>query len=372
MRNGGGGVILSRMKRRGTQQPYAGRRLWALALLVLALISALALAGKGGASTAYDSEELRFLELINEYRAQNGLRPVILSDTLTVAAERHSRDMAEYGFFAHNTVGSSYYPADSQPWDRMEAEGYRYNTAKGENLAVGYETAEEAMGAWKRSASHNAAMLDGNYRVMGVARINSPGSVHGWYWTTDFGGYVDPSAHASGGGPSTENPAPTTAKEPKESGGSRMDRPGDTVALENGGMREAGAWAERARDGADLVVDDRARLGAYHDGRDDLSQRVRVGGDARLVYDVQIRSGSSDRGDEMVVRLKNRRGERVALLKRYTGRDAAGWRHERLDLSRFAGREVYLSFHVRTDAGRLTTFYLDGVSLKEQGSRAKR
>jgi uncharacterized protein YkwD len=174
------------------------RHRWLVAVLVAVLLPTLILGGRGEAATAYadeatayDDEELRLLGLINDYRKENELRPLILSDTLTVASEHHSQDMAEYEFFAHVTEKSSYYPAGAEPSDRMEIEGYEYDTAKGENLAVGYETAEEAMKTWQESSSHDAAMLDGNYRVMGVARINAPGSVHGWYWTTDFGGHVD-------------------------------------------------------------------------------------------------------------------------------------------------------------------------------------
>ncbi len=174
------------------------RHRWLVAVLVAVLLSTLILGGRGEAATsyddeatAYDDEELRLLGLINDYRKENELRPLILSDTLTVASEHHSQDMAEYGFFAHDTEKSSNNPEGAEPSDRMEIEGYEYDTATGENLAVGYETAEEAMNTWQESSSHDAAMLDGNYRVMGVARINAPGSVHGWYWTTDFGGHVD-------------------------------------------------------------------------------------------------------------------------------------------------------------------------------------
>src|SRR4028118_1182671 len=210
IRDSAGGVILRGMQRRETPRPDArgARHGWLLAVLAVVLLATFGLAGSGGAANAYDDEELKFVGLINDYREQNGLRPVLLSDTLAVAAERHSTDMAEYGFFAHNTAQSSHYPEGAEPWDRMKAEGYDYNTPKGENLAVGYETAEEAMQAWKNSTSHNAAMLDGNYRVMGVARTNDPDSVHGWYWTTDFGGYVDPSAHAPGEAPARPEPPP--------------------------------------------------------------------------------------------------------------------------------------------------------------------
>ena len=71
-------------------------------------------------AAAYDPEEIQFLELINGYRADNGLKALLLSDTLAVAAEHHSQDMARYSFFAHNTAASSYYETGYQPWDRME------------------------------------------------------------------------------------------------------------------------------------------------------------------------------------------------------------------------------------------------------------
>ena len=349
------------------------RHRWLLAVLAVVLLSTFALAGSGGAATAYDDEELEFLGLINDYREENGLRPVILSDTLTVAAERHSRDMAAYGFFAHDTAQSSYYKAGAEPWDRMAAEGYDHNTAKGENLAVGYETAEEAIQAWKRSPSHNAAMLDGNYRVMGVARINAPGSVHVWYWTTDFGGYVDASAHAPGedpaGAQAPEKPAagPPAADEGKgEAAGGDGEPELDTGALDNGGLGKVGGWGQRARDGAELVLDDgHARLGAYHDGRDALWQKVRIRADATtLAYDIKVKAGDEDPDDTMLLRLTDGRGKQVAVLERRVGRETGGWERGREDLSRFVGRTLYLRFDARTDGERLTTFYLDRLTLR--------
>jgi uncharacterized protein YkwD len=342
-------------------------RAWLLALLVV--LSSFVVAGIGDAATTYDSEELKFLHLINEYRDQNGLRPVILSDTLAVAAERHSKDMAEYSFFAHDTVRSSYYKPGSQPWDRMGREGYDYNTAKGENLAVGYETAEEAMQAWKDSPAHNAAMLDGNYRVMGVARINAPGSVHGWYWTTDFGGYVDPSAHGPGedaSGPQDQQPAAEDTEKPAHPAEDRAADDPDTGALNNGAMGKLGAWSQRAKDGADLVLEEEgyARLGGYHDGKDELRQKVRIGADAKLAYDVKVKAGEADQDDAMLLRLTDGEGKQVAVLERYAGRGTDGWERARVDVSRFGGRTLYLDIEAKTDGGSLTTFYLDRMALR--------
>jgi uncharacterized protein YkwD len=83
--------------------------------------------------------------------------------------------MAEYGFCAHYTVASSYYPAGSAPWDRMWTGGYDNNTLIGENIAVGCESAKRCFELWGSSPSHNAAMLDGRFRVIGIARIKRSG-----------------------------------------------------------------------------------------------------------------------------------------------------------------------------------------------------
>jgi hypothetical protein len=34
-------------------------------------------------------------------------------------------------------------------------------------------------------------MLSANFRVIGIGRAYNGNSSYGWYWTTDFGGYVD-------------------------------------------------------------------------------------------------------------------------------------------------------------------------------------
>jgi uncharacterized protein YkwD len=159
-------------------QGSALRYLSVVVAVLTVMITGIVAAGKSADANPYDSEELRFLQLINDYREDHGVRPLILSDTLAVSAERHSQDMARYHFFAHSTASSSYYPRGSWPWDRMSDEGYDYNTYKGENIAVGYETAEQSFEAWRDSPPHNAAMLDGRYRVIGVARIYMLGSAH--------------------------------------------------------------------------------------------------------------------------------------------------------------------------------------------------
>ena len=61
------------------------------------------------------------------------------------------------------------------PFQRMAAFGYNYNTWKGENLAAGADTAQGAFNLWKNSPGHNANMLNANFKVIGIARVYSAG-----------------------------------------------------------------------------------------------------------------------------------------------------------------------------------------------------
>jgi uncharacterized protein YkwD len=327
---------------------YLGAVVAVLAVLIAGVTS---VAGEGSASEPYDSEEVEFLHLLNHYREENGAGPLLLSDTLAVAAEHHSQDMAHYNFFGHTTAASSHYAVGSQPWDRMRAEGYDYNTRMAENIAVGCESAERCFELWRNSPSHNAAMLDGRYEVIGIARVNAGGSAHGWYWTTDFGATVDPTSHPPGESAPSE----------------------DGADIENGQMRNRGVWEQRAIDGAELILSEEGytRLGDYDNGRDDLRQKVRIReGTAELSYQIKVETTEQPGGhpfsDYLAVRLLDREGDQIAVLRRYTEADAGGgWRRQTIDLSRFEGRSVYLSFLVETDPLLTTAFYLDGVGLEE-------
>ena len=159
----------------------------------------------------YTDTELAFVQLLNEYRVQNGLQPLLISDMISEACDRHGSDMGKYKFFDHYTQASDWFAKGASPWDRMAASGYTYNTYKGENIAAGYSTAEAVFQGWKNSSGHNANMLNGNFKVLGVSLVVVVGSPYLSYWTTDFGGYVDSTAHSVGSIPTTTTTnAPTT------------------------------------------------------------------------------------------------------------------------------------------------------------------
>jgi hypothetical protein len=172
-------------------------------LLVCAVLLGSVFAGGAQAARSYNSQEIAFINSLNQYRAAHGLQPLLLSDAISEASYRHNHDMAKYRFFDHYTVRSDWFAANSTPWTRMSASGYSYNTNKCENIAAGQSTAALVMGAWKASPGHNSNMLNAGYKVIGVSFYTLSGSPYTYYWTTDFGGYVDPTAHAVGSTPSS-------------------------------------------------------------------------------------------------------------------------------------------------------------------------
>ena len=94
-----------------------------------------------------------------------------------------------------------------------------------------------------------------------------------------------------------------------------------------------------------------------------MRQKIRVGKNSTLAYNLKIRTGGGQPDDRMLVRLIDENGKLVSVLDRYSGQKATGWERVRADLSRFAGRTLYLSFHAHTDGEGLTTFRMDKVTL---------
>ncbi len=129
-----------------------------------------------------DAETRRFLVLINRYRAQKGLRPLRMDKKLQRAAQWMSDDMAAKNYLDHHDSKGR------DPFQRLAAFGYNYNTAMAENVAAGQKTAAKVLKTWQNSSTHNRNMLDPHYTVIGIGFSYGKKSKYGWYWATSFGG----------------------------------------------------------------------------------------------------------------------------------------------------------------------------------------
>jgi uncharacterized protein YkwD len=135
----------------------------------------------GGGGYSPDGEERAFLDLINNYRRQNGAGNLSLQNQLGAAADHHSQDMAQKNYFSHTLSNG-----DSAE-KNIEHFGYTNWSFVGENIAAGQETAEAVMDAWKSSPEHDRNMRNKNFTEIGIGRAYNKSSKYGWYWTTTFG-----------------------------------------------------------------------------------------------------------------------------------------------------------------------------------------
>jgi uncharacterized protein YkwD len=114
------------------------------------------------------------VRLTNLERAAAGCGALHVDPRLTAAAQGHSADMANRGYFSHTT------PEGATPWDRAESAGYPNPSA--ENIAMGYRTAAAVVAGWMGSAGHRANIVNCASHAIGVG-YDSPG----FYWTQLFG-----------------------------------------------------------------------------------------------------------------------------------------------------------------------------------------
>lgn len=154
----------------------------AIAFITVALVIGIAEIGDGkglcGADPSFDTEEQKFLVLINQYRSDNGLQRILPSESLSTASQWKATDMSLNNYLAHDDLSGRTFV------ERLRDCGYHYNTFLGENLAVGSSTAQGVFRQWQNSPGHNSIMLGENYRAIGIGH-------KGVRWVTDFGGVVE-------------------------------------------------------------------------------------------------------------------------------------------------------------------------------------
>lgn len=114
------------------------------------------------------------LSMINQYRGNKGLSPLVWDPTLARIAQSQVDRMA-----AENRVHST----EEAGLDReLTAAGVPYASFLA-NFSAGYRTFAEAFSGWRESARHDATMLSARASRVGLATAYAPNSKYKIFWT---------------------------------------------------------------------------------------------------------------------------------------------------------------------------------------------
>jgi uncharacterized protein YkwD len=135
----------------------------ALASVAGSLILAAPSASAESSPSAYTS---RLVTLVNQARAQHGLRALAVASGTTSVAAAWSSHMAATDALSHNPNLRA----------QLEAHGSRNWTTYGENVGEGSAaSADKLFTAYMNSPEHRANILAGAYRYLGIATVFSGG-----------------------------------------------------------------------------------------------------------------------------------------------------------------------------------------------------
>lgn len=121
--------------------------------------------------TSYEQEVIR---LVNQKRAENGLKALTYDWELCRVARYKSQDMKDKRYFSHTS------PTYGSPFQMIKNFGISYRSA-GENIARGYATPEAVVNGWMNSSGHRANILNSSFTHIGVGYV-----ADGNYWTQMF------------------------------------------------------------------------------------------------------------------------------------------------------------------------------------------
>lgn len=107
------------------------------------------------ATTITGSFDVGVIGKINEYRVANGLNTLNATPKLNQTAQCRINYLIDTGTWSHANFGKCFV-----------ANGVRKHY--GENLARQWDNSDQAVQAWKQSPSHNANLLNPNWKYVGV------------------------------------------------------------------------------------------------------------------------------------------------------------------------------------------------------------
>lgn len=158
-----------------------------------------------GAPLPSDNDNCRLIAGTNNFRAKNGLRPLIGDRRLDDAAKRQCSAMARASELDHSVDGTT-------PGGRAQSQGYGWRSVA-ENIysdkGYGSPKFTRALNAWIKSPGHRKN-LQGNYVSVGHAKCVGRDGTQ--YWVQDFAaGDADPSDQYNCSAPPRKQPKSRTS-----------------------------------------------------------------------------------------------------------------------------------------------------------------
>ncbi|MGE5623875.1 MAG: CAP domain-containing protein [Methanocella sp.] len=115
-------------------------------------------------TTGATALEQQMLDLLNQYRAQNGRKPLVLNPELSRLARLKAQDMVTNNYFDHRS------PTLGYPPQMVQKAGITYRYGVGENLVEAL-TVTRAMMQLEASPTHKANLLDPGFTDVGIGIV---------------------------------------------------------------------------------------------------------------------------------------------------------------------------------------------------------
>jgi uncharacterized protein YkwD len=113
--------------------------------------------------------------LVNEFRVENGLRPLYVEPALSAAASDYCGIIAPLSLKSH-------VDPDGRDWNQRAADAGYEGLGIVENLAWGYPTPEEVFAAWQSSEADRANLLNALANGVGVAHCRLASAEYQDWW----------------------------------------------------------------------------------------------------------------------------------------------------------------------------------------------
>lgn len=127
----------------------------------------------------YKSEIKKVLEIINSYREEGGLEPLVLDDRLTTIACARAEELAWSGMHSHYRPNGKFFSSI------LKDAGITKGNA-GENIGWGYPDAESVCEAWKNSQTHYENIMNPDFTKVGLGVAADPDSKGKLCWSQLF------------------------------------------------------------------------------------------------------------------------------------------------------------------------------------------